>query len=318
MRQHLPIARRALLVGTAALLSEATLARTRWSEPMPLASRSLFLDGARGRDRVIMVGERGHVLVSVDRGRSWAQAKVPARTLLTAVAMVGSDLAWAVGHGPVVLHSTDGGASWTRQPLPHAVAEPLLDLWFADARRGVAVGAFGRVVTTDNGGATWRTGLIDPREPHINAIVPDSRRGLYAAAEFGMIFASTDGGRSWRKLDVPDGGSFFGILCLGRDTLLAYGLRGRLVRSVDGGLSWTAVESGSADTLLAGLLRRDGTVLLGGLRGTVLVSRDGGRTFEIRRRSARRTVSAFVDLADRGTLVLGRDGFEVIQDLGEL
>ena len=285
---------------------------------MPLALHSLLLDGARRGNRIVMVGERGHVLVSVDRGLRWTQAKVPTRALLTAVTMVGSDLAWAVGHGPVVLHSTDGGASWVRQPVPDAVAEPLLDLWFADARRGIVIGAFGRVMTTEDGGATWRAGLIDAREPHANAIIPAPPRTLYVAAEFGMIFRSIDDGRSWNGLDVPDGGSFFGILCPRDDVLLAYGLRGRLVRSADGGLSWTTIATGSADTLVAGLSRNDGSVLLGGLRGTVLLSRDGGQTFELRRRSNRQAVSAFVDLAERGTLVLGKGGFELIRDLGNL
>jgi photosystem II stability/assembly factor-like uncharacterized protein len=257
------------------------------------------------------------VLTSADCGATWTQAKVPTRGLLTAVTMVGSDLAWAVGHGPVILRSADGGASWVRQHLPEAAVEPLLDVWFADEQRGIAIGAFGRIVTTEDGGDNWRADLIDDREPHVNAIAQGPEQALYIAAEFGTLFRSIDLGRSWTTLDVPNGGSLFGILALGDGSLLAYGLRGRLIRSSNGGLGWATIETGSADTLLAGLLRHDGTVLLGGLRGTLLISRDGGRTFEAKWRPGRQALSAFVDLAPRGILLLGESGLEVIHDLND-
>jgi photosystem II stability/assembly factor-like uncharacterized protein len=319
-RPHLPLARRAVVAAALGLLlprSGLADEQIRWAEPMPWADRSLLLDGARRGDRVIAVGERGHVLTSADCGRTWTQAKVPTRDLLTAVTMVGSSNAWAVGHGPVILRSADGGASWARQPLPEAAVEPLLDVWFADEQRGIAIGAFGRIMMTEDGGDSWRADLIDDREPHANAIAQGSEQAIYIAAEFGTLFRSIDLGRSWTPLDVPDGGSLFGILALGDGSLLAYGLRGRLIRSTDGHLGWATIEAGSADTLLAGLLCHDGTVLLGGLRGALLISRDGGRTFEARWRPSRRAISAFVDLAPRGILLLGEGGFEVIHDLND-
>lgn len=325
MPPRLPIARRAVLVAALALLARPPLRsrpasaseRVRWAEQMPLAAHSLLLDGIRREDRIIAVGERGHVLISADRGLTWTQAQVPANDVLTAVTAVGRNLAWAVGHGPVVLRSTDGGTTWVRRHLPEVAPEPLLDVWFADERRGVAIGAYGRVMTTEDGGDSWRPGLIDPREPHANAIVQGSRQALYVAAEFGMLFKSVDGGRSWIALEPPHGGSFFGMLALG-DALLAYGLRGRLVRSTDGGLSWATVETGSADTLLAGLLRHDGTVLLGGVGGTLLISRDGGQTFDAKRRPDRHAIAAFVDLGRRGILLLGEGGLHVVDDLSDL
>ena len=51
----------------------------------PLASRSLLLDGADTGSSLVVVGDRGHVLVSTDQGASWKQSTVPTRALLTAV-----------------------------------------------------------------------------------------------------------------------------------------------------------------------------------------------------------------------------------------
>ena len=39
----------------------------------PLAIESLLLDGAVVGSRLVVVGERGHILVSADHGASWTQ-----------------------------------------------------------------------------------------------------------------------------------------------------------------------------------------------------------------------------------------------------
>lgn len=65
------------------------------------------------------------------------------------------DHLWAVGRpGTTVLHSADAGKTWehlhTGQPLPlHAV-------YFADERQGWAVGTYGSILGTKDGGKTWR------------------------------------------------------------------------------------------------------------------------------------------------------------------
>ena len=41
------------------------------------ASRSLLLDVTHAGNRMVAVGDRGHILYSDDQGKSWTQAKVP-------------------------------------------------------------------------------------------------------------------------------------------------------------------------------------------------------------------------------------------------
>ena len=78
----------------------------------PLAIESLLLDGAAAGSRLVVVGERGHILVSTDGGASWKQARVPTRALLTAVHLHDERTGWAVGHDAVILRTGDGGATW--------------------------------------------------------------------------------------------------------------------------------------------------------------------------------------------------------------
>ena len=80
----------------------------------PLAQRALINGLARSGERLVAVGQRGHVLLSDDQGKSWRQAEVPVSSDLVAVAFPSADQGWAVGHDGVVLRSTDAGATWTR------------------------------------------------------------------------------------------------------------------------------------------------------------------------------------------------------------
>ena len=307
---------------------------------MPLAARSLLLDIAAAGERLVSVGERGHVLLSDDGGASWQQARVPTRQMLTAVHFVSPQQGWAVGHDGLVLVTEDAGENWTIQrdgvaaqlarnrtnrddararvdALQRALedgaaperdeleaqledarfdledaeqalrdpvfASPLMDVWFQDPRRGWAVGAFGTLLATGDGGEHWssRPDLVDnPEELHLNAVTGNGSGRLLIAGESGLMYRSFDAGVNWETLEPVYEGSWFGALYSGlRDTLLVFGLRGNLYRSGDFGDSWEAVPWGGDVTLAGGTASRSGGIALAGGVGNVLVSRDGGISF---------------------------------------
>ena len=284
----------------------------------PLAIESLLLDGAVAGSRLVVVGERGHVLVSTDDGASWTQAKVPTRVLLTAVHMHDERTGWAVGHDAVILRTSDGGETWT---LVHQAPEeelPLLDVWFRDERAGFAVGAYGYFLATEDGGETWTRRTISQDDFHLNALIPASERGpdsrtlssqrLYIAAEAGVAYRSDDGGETWRELPSPYPGSWFGGLALDDDEVLLTGLRGHLFRSEDAGETWTEVPTGTNATLTGAVRLPSGSIAITGLEGSVLTSDDDGRSVSTRRLSSRKGVSAALPLADGGVLLIGEFG----------
>jgi photosystem II stability/assembly factor-like uncharacterized protein len=288
---------------------------TNWAEVMPLAKSSLLLDADAHGSRIIVVGERGHVLVSSDDGDHWQQIKLPTRSTLTAVEIVDGSHAWVVGHDGVILRSQDGGYTWSRQRRSQEPDRPLLDLWFADSRHGIAVGAYGLLLSTDDGGRTWQDELSSEEGPHANAITEAPDGSLYIAGEFGSILRSSDRGQSWQQLASPYAGSFFGILAV-EDAILVFGLRGHLFRSVDRGASWRRVETGATATLQTGLVRADGSVVIGGLGGVLLLSDDGGRSFELRHRADRRAIAALIDLGPDQLLAVGEGGLTKISVRG--
>ncbi len=290
----------------------------------PAAVHSLLLDVARAGTRLVAVGERGHVLLSDDEGRSWRQARsVPSRTMLTAVTFVDARRGWAAGHDEIILHSGDGGETWTRQHYAPEAQQPLLDVWFADARRGIAVGAYKACYVTADGGATWVRTPFEPAPPpgakpagpdddippeyHLNRIAGRGER-LYVAAEAGQLYRSDDGGTSWRTLASPYAGSFFGLLPLAGESVLAFGLRGNLFRSDDGGGSWRKLESRTTAMLTDGIVLGDGALALVGLSGTVLASRDGGNDWTLAQQANRKGFSAALPALDGALVAVGEDG----------
>lgn len=298
------------------------------SDETRAALAALLLDGARSGQRLIVVGERGSALRSDDEGASWQRAKVAAPVLLTAVHMTDGPRGWAVGHDATVLRSENRGETWTVVHSNPGWQVPLLDVWFGDDRTGVAVGAFGLVLLTSDGGASWRCGngcwaignadeertallaeSADAPEPdfHLNALAAADAERLYLAGEAGAIYRSDNAGRSWRPLPSPYHGSWFAALAVDFDTLLVAGLRGNLFRSADAGASWTPVETGTAATLTSLSRLPDGRILATGLGGELLVSEDEGRSFRRRPLPSRQDLAAALPV-EGGVLLLGLAG----------
>ena len=317
-RSHRPAAHLAI-IGLLAILAPGS-AGAEAAVQAPLAIESLLLDGTVVGSRMVVVGARGHVLVSTDDGASWTQAEVPTRVLLTAVHMHDERTGWAVGHDAVILRTDDGGATWS---MVHQAPEeelPLLDVWFRDARTGFAVGAYGYFLATEDGGETWTPRTISANDFHLNALVPvavpasDSSgppsQRLFIAGEAGVAYRSDDGGANWRELSSPYAGSWFGGLALDEDQLLLAGLRGHLFRSADGGETWAEVATRTRATLTGAVQLPSGRIIVTGLEGSVLTSDDGGRSVAGSRLASRAGISAALPLSDGGVLLVGEFGVQ--------
>lgn len=297
----------------------------------PHTPKSLLIDLARAGPRVFAVGERGHVLYSTDEGRNWTQVQVPASANLNAVYFTDAMHGWAVGHAEMILRTIDGGDHWERVHFAPENEQPLLDVWFADPDHGLAVGAYGVIYSSTDGGTIWsqvpfepvpledaEATATDPEdmeaevdlgfEFHLNAIARGPGKRLYLGAEAGRLFRSDDDGASWRELPSPYDGSFYGILPLDGDALLAFGLRGNLFRSEDGGMHWTAIPTGTISLLTSGARIGADTVVISGMAGVLLMSRDGGHNFALSQQDDRKAISAVLPSADGELIVAGEGG----------
>ncbi|MGY2284489.1 WD40/YVTN/BNR-like repeat-containing protein [Pseudomonas gingeri] len=280
-------------------------------------SRSLMLSVVHAGSRLVVVGDRGQILYSDDQARTWRQASVPTRQLLTSVYFVDELHGWAVGHDSQILFSDNGGSTWKKQYEDIDREAPLLDVWFRDTQNGFAIGAYGQFLATRDGGEHWEdvsARLDNGDHNHLNAIAAIKGAGLVIVGEQGSLFRSADSGRTWERLKSPYEGSLFGLIGTAQArTLLVYGLRGNVLRSADFGEHWQRVElkdgQGALEYSLAGAsLLDDGGVVLVGAGGSVLRSTDAGQTFSLYKRPERMSLSSVTGGASHTLILAGQGG----------
>ncbi len=234
---------------------------------MPLAAQSLIQDAEVVGNKVVMVGERGHIFVG--RPGEWQQKISPSNTMLNAVYFLDEQKGWAVGEAAVILATEDGGQTWRLQN--YAPQEnPLFAIYFLDNNRGIAAGAYGTFYLTQDGGRSWRPHTNSKDDRHIYAIIADGQGGLLLAGEAGGVWQLTSFSQTPALLSSPSAASIFGLLRLTDGKIVAYGLRGGLFVSQDNAQSWQAIQSGTVSSLMGATGSPSGQVLIAGLQGAVV------------------------------------------------
>lgn len=342
-RSHFPRILLVIGLGLCGGIASAQMDSATTDEPAymaRLAHQSMLLDGfAKPSGGLVAVGERGHILLSDDGGRSWKQSPVPTRTTLTSVYFHDDQHGWAVGHDGVILRTMDGGSAWEKVNFDPDDQRPLFGVYFTDADNGIAVGAYGLYMTSADAGASWevadlqRVPLPAPAaddtdqageaeqdleddfgdedeffDYHLNHIAADDSGRLLIAAESGHLFRSDDAGATWFSLETPYEGSYYATVPLGGDALLLLGMRGNLFASADAGLSFTRVETGTKELLGGGLRLADGRVVLVGMAGVVLVSDNGGRSMLLAAQADRKGLATVIDAGGGAVVLLGEAG----------
>lgn len=348
--------------------TQAAVAATEPALMLPRAQHSLLLDVARAGDRLVAVGDRGHVLYSDDSGRTWTQARVPVSVLLTAVWFANATTGWAVGHDGMIIATRDGGVNWElqrdgiaaqealdRESLaaarraatahdgaagsPEAAqaqaaleeeedrasqpvyAPPLMDVWFADADTGIAVGAYGSYLRTSDGGRSWihdTTRIDNPDDLHYYAIASGGAGRLLIVGESGSVFRSRDGGAGWEQLAQAYEGTLFGALAFTPgDTVCVFGLQGTVLVSRDFGDTWQRLHSPTESVLAGGTIASGGEALIVGNVGTILGVRVATGELEDRSRASLRDNLAGVIQAPDGSLVVIGQGGAIRVPAGE-
>jgi photosystem II stability/assembly factor-like uncharacterized protein len=314
-----------------------------------LAASSPLSGVARAGERLVAVGQRGHIVYSDDSGQHWSQASVPVSADLNALSFPSARQGWAVGNDGVVLHSQDAGASWRKQldgrqigallvahygalasaepgneQWPLLVAEgqrleaqgadkPLLDVWFANERLGYVVGVFNLILRTEDGGQSWtpfQDRTDNPQGFHLNAIA-STGDGLYIAGEQGLLRKWSEAEQRFVALPTPYQGSFFGVLGKPGE-VLAYGLRGNVLRSTDQGRSWTPLQTGLHASISAGVVDAGGAYRLFTQGGQMLLGQGAGAG--LRRAAQPAPVSGAVQAADGRLIVVGSRGVQALPD----
>lgn len=132
---------------------------------------------------------------------------------------------------------------------PRPTPNNLTDLQMLDAQTGWAVGYFGTILKTEDGGQTWNPQFSEFTN-HLNGVhFQDANHGWIAGNE-GMILKTTDSGIHWNQVSgVPINVSFTDIQILNSSTVVAITKEGKIFRTTDGGQNWTDVPLSQSNAL---------------------------------------------------------------------
>ncbi|MES0875026.1 WD40/YVTN/BNR-like repeat-containing protein [Sinimarinibacterium thermocellulolyticum] len=284
---------------TAALAIAFVCSGTSLAAPTPVVVASgipheaLFavdFDGATG----YAVGAGGEILASTDGGASWMREETPTRLAMLGVSVRG-ERALAVGQmGAVLVRGADG--QWTE--VQSGTEERLFGVDVNAQGIALAVGAFGALLRSTDGGLTWAPSapqwagtfkdtagrLGDFFEPSLYGVqIADDGRA-WVVGELGLVLRSEDGGQTWSvghagesAVDGVDP-TLFGLSVRADGVGFAVGQEGYVLRTDDDGVSWSAIERPTHANLLDVTASADGTVLATGMRD-MLLSRDHGRSW---------------------------------------
>jgi len=192
---------------------------------------------ALGPESALVVGYAGKILKTEDGGLSWKVIESGTDQALYGLDFVDDKEAWICGQKGLILHTTDAGDTWERQRSGTSTYMFAID--FLDNQEGWVVGDRATYMHTVDGGRSWRLAKLSNREG-ISAeealIVQDpllydvqfvDRMTGWIVGEFGKIFHTADGGRTWLEqqesllgdgiFDVLDIPTFFGVSFIDRN-----------------------------------------------------------------------------------------------------
>jgi photosystem II stability/assembly factor-like uncharacterized protein len=220
-----------------------------------------------------------------------------------------------VGEYGVVLLSDDHGKTF-RQARAVPVSSTLTGVSFADARNGWAVGHWGVILHTADGGATWDMQRSDTNEdrPLFAVHFFDDKEGI-AVGLWSLVLATHDGGAHWAKVELPAppgaGRADRNLQAAFADAqgiLFVPAERGMVLRTKDRGRTWDYLDTGYKGSFWTGIALRDGTLLVGGLRGSMYRSTDGGEHWQQVDSGAKSSVTDIVQTGNGTVEAVGLDG----------
>jgi photosystem II stability/assembly factor-like uncharacterized protein len=200
-----------------------------------------------------IAGKEGIVYSTKDGGDSWTLLKTNSNRHVFTIDFANAVRGHAAGDYGTMVHTEDGGASWTVMRVPENVVLPdsaldtgvepgdvnLYGVSYGDADHVWAVGEFGIVITSSDGGTTWQQQHTPVENTLFGVRFLDARRG-WAVGVDSLILRTEDGGATWTVQHPPiSQRSLYDVAVRGANGWIV-GDSGTVFKTSDGGASWIA------------------------------------------------------------------------------
>ena len=230
------------------------------------------------------------IMKTTDAGATWITQY--SNTLgdagkLNAVSFSSAEVGLVVGSGRI-LRTNNGGQDWIEQLQPYV----LYDVHLVDQNIGYAVGKYGTILKTIDGGANWSSQTIYFAYTFYGVSFKDANNGIAVGdstaigVPYGSILRTTNGGASWSKqilgspiflddVTYTDNDNWYAV---GTSVYVQAQRRSRIFKSQDAGVTWFEQRIPFKSTrILNSISAFDNNSLLAvGFAGMVLGTTNGG------------------------------------------
>ncbi|MBM4159962.1 MAG: M28 family peptidase, partial [Ignavibacteria bacterium] len=149
-------------------------------------------------------------------------------------------------------------------------------LYAVDENNLFAVGDFGTVAKSTNGGQTWTRQIAMTNADLRSVWFIDAKRGS-AVGNSGTLVQTSDGGATWNVRSLEPTVNFYGICFTDSSTGTLVGNGGAIYRTTDGGATWVSQIRGPASSLRAVSFTDANTGTIVGSDGIILRTTNGGK-----------------------------------------
>jgi len=123
--------------------------------------------------------------------------------------------------------------------------QPLYGIYFSDVSTGTAVGIYGTILRTTDGGKTWVEQNNGGNNSHLfDVAFINSDKGVVVGI-LGTILRTTDGGENWTSQTSGIVPALFSVAFADEKNGTAVGHTGIILRTTDGGITWSQLPDAS-------------------------------------------------------------------------
>lgn len=266
-----------VIAGIGFILNSNDTGKT-WQRSQP-AGLPAFISATICPDKtqVIVTAEK-QAWVSADNGKTWQANNLGTEESPQYISCGPGNKLWVAASFSTLLNSVDQGKTWQQSTFDEDLIFTYVK--FFDTQNGVAVGEFGSVYSTEDGGENW----LLKEQPIPNEFFPlavsfaDSQRG-WVGGSSGVIFYTVDGGETWVKEETGTDAPIYGLSTSPLGVYAAGGFGTFLERQpeVDGVAKWKRSSAVATRFYLRAIAPLgNNKVILGGGAGTLQALIDDG------------------------------------------